>query len=70
MNLKDRIQDAELKSVALAKAVSEHQQELAKLQQLASAPTPRVRRNLKAKRLAEITEFYTKRQIKKIAAGH
>lgn len=65
MDLNAKIEVLGLKSVALAKAQSELTAELEKVKKHAAKPVPPVRRNLKSKRMQEVENFYTKRQLNK-----
>lgn len=65
MDLKAKISTLELKTVALAKALSEHDAELEKVKKQVTNPVPLVRKNLKANRMQQIENFYTKRKLNK-----
>ncbi|HMK03682.1 MAG TPA: hypothetical protein VK489_05805 [Ferruginibacter sp.] len=65
MDIKADIEVIERKIVALEKAQSELKEKLERLKIKAAKPASPVRRNLKAKRIQEIENFYTKRQLNK-----
>ena len=65
MQLEAKIKSIELKNIALGKALSENEQELAEIKKLASKPTPANRKAAKEKRLQDIATYYLNRKLKK-----
>ncbi len=63
---KDQIQLLQIKTVALGKAAEQNAKELEALQKKANS-APRIRRDLKQKRIEQIAKFYLNRKNKKTA---
>lgn len=63
MALKDQIELLTIKTVALGKAAEQNAKELEALQNKANS-APRIRRDLKRKRIEAIEKFYLNRKIK------
>ena len=62
--LEAKIKSTELKIIALGKAASEAEKELATIKVMAEKPTPTNRKAAKEMRMQAIADFYTKRKLK------